>query len=388
MRSRLPGLLVLLMLALAGVAGWFLLPHKAGRVETLTLTPVSFGELPGWNQGNPRAALAAFRRSCAMVLKQAPGTELGAYAGRAADWQPVCRASLTADESNARAFFANNFVAEEAGGHGLFTGYYEPLLQGSRTRHDAYQTPVYALPGDLISADLGLFRPEWKGERLAGRLTGQHLVPYAGRAEIDAKPPAAAVLFYGDDPVSVFFLHIQGSGRVMLDDGSIIRVAYAGQNGRPYTPIGRTLIRSGALPRENVSMQTIRAWLKSNPAAARQVMESDESFVFFKESPVGDPSLGSAGAEGVALTPMASTAVDLRFHVLGVPVFIATTTPDGHALQNLFVAQDTGGAIRGPVRADIFFGFGAKAESLAGGMKSSGQLYVLLPKSLAARVAP
>ena len=383
MRSRLPGLLILLAFAVAGVIGWFLLPHKGGPQEKLTLTRISFENILGWNQGDPRRALAAFQRSCALLLRQKPQAELGAYAGHASDWQAVCKSALITGPSQARAFFANNFVAEEAAGDGLFTGYYEPLLHGSRTRHGVYQTPVYAVPADLVSVDLGLFRPEWKGERMAGRVSEQHLVPYPARADIDAKPPQAKVLFYGDDPVAVFFLHIQGSGRVMLDDGSVVRVAYAAQNGRPYTPIGRTLVHSGALPRDKVSMQTIRAWLKSNPSAAQQVMETDQSFVFFKESPVGDAALGADGAQGVALTPMASIAVDLRIHVLGVPVFIDTATADGHALQSLFVAQDTGGAIRGPVRADIYFGFGDKAASLAGEMKSPGRLYVLLPKSIA-----
>jgi membrane-bound lytic murein transglycosylase A len=383
MRSRLPGLLILLAFAVAGVTGWFLLPHKSVPPEKLTLTRIAFDDIPGWSQSDQRAALGAFQRSCALLLKQMPQAELGAYAGHASDWQGVCKSALSTDPAGARAFFTGNFVAEEAAGEGLFTGYYEPLLHGSRTRHGAYQTPVYAVPDDLVSVDLGLFRPEWKGERMAGRLSEQHLVPYAARADIDARPPEAKVLFYGDDPVAVFFLHIQGSGRVLLDDGSIIRVAYAGQNGRPYTPIGRTLVHSGALPRDKVSMQTIRAWLKANPSAAQRVMETDQSFVFFSESPVGDAALGADGAEGVALTPMASIAVDLRMHALGTPVFIDTATPDGHALRRLFVAQDTGGAIRGPVRADIYFGFGDKAANLAGEMKSPGHLYVLLPKSIA-----
>jgi membrane-bound lytic murein transglycosylase A len=381
-RSRLPGLLILLAFAIAGLVGWIFLPHKVAPAQKLTLSPIAFGDIPGWNQSDPGAALAAFKRSCAVLLKQPPGTALGAYAGQVSDWQAVCKLASNADAKAARAFFANNFVAEEAGGEGLFTGYYEPLLHGSRTRHGTYQTPVYGVPADLISVDLGLFSPEWKGERVAGRLSEQHLVPYPTRAQIDARPPVARVLFYGDDPVAVFFLHIQGSGRVVLDDGSIVRVAYAGQNGRPYTPIGKTLIRSGALPSDKVSMQSIRAWLKSNPGAAQHVMETDQSFVFFKESAVGDASLGANGAQGVALTPMASIAVDLRLHVMGTPMFIDTTTPDGHALQSLFIAQDTGGAIRGPVRADIYFGFGGRAADLAGEMKSTGHLYVLLPKGL------
>jgi len=388
MRSRLPGILFLLALALAGIAGWFVLPHRAGPVETLRLSRATFADLPGWNQGDPRAALAAFQRSCVANESRPPDTKLVDYAGQLSDWRETCAAANQVAAKDARAFFEQRFDVFAIEDDALFTGYYEPLLHGSRTRHDAYQAPVYALPADLVSVDLGAFRPEMKGEHIAGRLDGQRLVPYATRADIDTKPPQTKVIFYGDDPVSVFFMHIQGSGRVVLDDGSTIRVAYAGQNGRAYTPIGRTLIRERALDRENVSMQTIRAWLKANPSAALTVMESDDSYVFFKESAVDDAALGSAGAGGASLTPTASIAVDLRFHPLGVPFFIDTVTPDGKKLQRLFIAQDTGGAIRGPARADIFFGFGADAEQLAGGMKATGRFYLLLPKAVAAKLPP
>ena len=390
MRSRIPGIFLLLLLAICGFASWLLLPHRRADSGTLSFTAATFAGLPGWAKDDLRPGLNAFRRSCAVILHNTPDAELGRYAGAAADWQQVCRAAILvrADAGAAHQFFENYFIPLQVGGDAFVTGYYETLLHGSRTRHDAFQTPVYELPRDLVSVDLGAFRPQWKGEHFAGRQVGQRLVPYPSRAGIDANPPAAAILFYCNDPVSVFFLHIQGSGRVLLDDGSIIRVSYAGQNGRPYTAIGRTLVHSGALNRHDVSMQTIRAWLTSNPSQARQVMQTNESYVFFKEMPLGESSLGSAGTQGVALTPLASIAVDARFHVLGVPVFVDTTLPDGQPLQNLFIAQDTGGAIRGPARADIFFGFGASAENLAGNMKSSGRLFVLLPKSLAARIAP
>ena len=386
MRSRIPGILVLVILVFAGIAAWFVLPHAERAGGSLKLTRVSYADLPGWQLSEARGALAAFRRSCAVLLHAPPNLELGGYAGRAAGWQSVCGAALKS-EIAPRQFFEGNFTPFEVRGEPLFTGYYEPLLHGSRTRHGGYRTPVYGRPHDLISVDLGEFRPAWKGERLAGRVNDDHLVPYATRAEIDALPPAAPVLFYCDDPVAVFFLHIQGSGRVVLDDGAIIRVAYAAQNGRPYTAIGRTLVRSGRLTRDELSMQSIRAWLKSHPSAARQVMETDQSFVFFKEAQVGDASLGSPGSEGVPLTPRVSIAVDQKYHTLGAPFFIATTTPDGTPLQTLSIAQDTGGAIRGPARADIFFGFGPNAERLAGGMKSSGRFFVLLPNALAAKVA-
>jgi membrane-bound lytic murein transglycosylase A len=386
MRSRIPGILFLFILLCIGIAAWFSLPHKATKTPTLALTSVSLTELPGWSAFDKRPALSAFRRSCVAILKLQAAAELGGYAGRAGDWFGVCRAALSVEESAARRFFESRFSAFEVGGEALITGYYEPLLHGSRRRHGVYQTPVYAQPRDLVSVDLGTFRPEWKGERIAGTLSDQHLVPYATRAEIDEFPPPASILFYGDDPVAVFFLHVQGSGRVALDDGATIRVAYAAQNGRPYSAIGTRLIHLGVLTRETVSMQAIRAWLRANPSAARQVMETNQSYVFFKEEPVGDASLGSVGTEGVSLTPGASIAIDPKFHALGVPIFIATQTADGQKLANLFVAQDTGGAIRGPARADIFFGFGQSAEELAGRMKAAGHIYVLLPNQLASGV--
>ena len=212
------------------------------------------------------------------------------------------------------------------------------------------------------------------------------------RAEIDANGlRQSKVLFYADDPVSVFFLHIQGSGRVHFDDGTSARVNYDAQNGQPYTAVGKTLIAMG-VPRDGMSMQVIRAWLKDHPADARRVMEADKSFVFFREEPVGDASQGAVGSEGVPLTPGASLAVDMRLHALGVPMFVSAVRPDSepgradHRFDRLMVAQDSGGAIKGAVRGDVFWGFGADEESVAGRMRSAGKLYVLLPKPVAARL--
>ena len=336
---------------------------------------MSFSALP--NAGNSAAALAAFRSSCTSLAGKPPQTVL-AYAGTVADWREVCAAAGDAGAD----FFASRFTPYAIEGEALFTGYYEPQISGSRSRHGAFQTAVYGLPSDLVSVDLGQFLSSQKGEHISGRLSGQALVPYPDRAEIDAKGIAnAKILFWCDDPVAVFFLQIQGSGRVQFDDGSNARVAFAGVNGRPYTAIGRALIQNGALTRENVSLATIRDWLKKNPQLAQGVMELDQSFVFFQEAPLGDPALGSPGSEGVALTPLASIAVDLRLHPLGIPFYVAAGGPD--PVSGLMIAQDTGGAIRGPARADIFFGFGDEAERRAGAMKAPGSLYVLLPNALA-----
>ncbi|MGH6878785.1 MAG: murein transglycosylase A [Rhizomicrobium sp.] len=398
--QRLAGLFVLLLLtAIAGVGLWFFLrPVAPGE---LRLVRAGFSALPGWSTSDARPALAAFRRSCAVVLRLAPDRPMGGtgYAGEAGDWRSACSAGPPAvlDAKGARSWFETWFVPFElhqrSGGRALFTGYYEPEIYASRIRRGVYQTPVYGLPDDLATADLGLFRPELSGLRITGRVVDHRLVPFPTRAEIDADGMGdATVLLYASDPISVFFLHIQGSGRARFDDGAMIRLAYAGQNGRPDTLIGRTLIAQSDVDRQHMSMQAIREWLESHSGAARKMMESDQSYVFFRELPIGAPNLGSPGSEGVPLTPEASIAVDHAFHALGVPMFVATEAPAASPtlpatrFARLCIAQDTGGAIKGSLRADIFWGFGAQAESVAGRMKSRGDLYVLLPKPLAGRL--
>lgn len=400
--SRPNYLIPLILFILAVTGGWLwwrlAVPPAAGP---LRLVPTLYSALPGWGASDPAAALTAFRRSCEQIAKTPDGAAMGGagYAGTAGDWRGACQAvpDGPAGAAATRAWFETWFqpVAIGAGAvrEGLFTGYYEPQLKAARQRRGPYQTPVYGVPDDLITVDLGQFREAWKHERIAGRLAGHGLVPFPGRAEIDQAGLAnAPVLFYAEDPIAVFFLHIQGSGRAVFEDGTVARVAYAAQNGRPYTAIGRTLIAEGAIPREAVSLQSIRAWLKTHPADARRVMETNESYVFFKQLPLGDPALGSAGAEGVALTPEASLAVDLRLHPLGAPFFVAANVPDpdaakpDHGFARLLIAQDTGGAIRGAVRGDVFWGFGADAQAIAGRMKAQGALFVLLPKPVAARL--
>jgi membrane-bound lytic murein transglycosylase A len=234
--------------------------------------------------------------------------------------------------------------------------------------------------------DLGRFRDEFKGKRIAGKIQEGSLVPYPDRREIDAGALAGRKLeiAWVDDPVEAFFLQIQGSGRIALAEGGEMRIGYAAQNGRPYASIGKELIDRGALPREAVSMPTIREWLKAHPAETRPVLEKNPSYVFFQEL----KGEGPMGAEGVPLTPGRSLAVDLKYMPLGVPVWIAGGMPGltgdqpDRKLHRLLVAQDTGGAIRGPVRGDVFYGFGPEAESVAGRMKHRGKLWVMLPKEL------
>ena len=400
-RSRLNYLIIISFLVTVGLGAWLWWRLLAPLPAPMRLAPSPFRDLPGWEQSNPNAALAAFGRSCVQLAKQPASEEMpgAGYAGIVGDWQRICRAIPvgTLSSAMARHWFETWFSpARISGGSipkGLFTGYYEPELRASRTKHGPYQTPIYGQPADLVTVDLGLFRPGLHQEHIAGRLTGHELIPYPSRAEIDAKGlTTAPVLFWAEDPVAVFFLHIQGSGRALFDDGSTARIAYAAQNGRPYTAIGHTLIAEGALPREGVSLQSIRAWLDAHPQNARRVMETNASYVFFRETPLGNPQLGSVGSEGVDLTPGASLAVDQRLHPLGVPFFVDATKPDPDdtkpdvPLHGLLIAQDTGGAIRGPVRGDVFWGFGKDAQAIAGRMKADGRMFVLLPKAVAARL--
>jgi membrane-bound lytic murein transglycosylase A len=320
----------------------------------------------------------------------------GGIAGTVADWRPACQAlqTLAQGDAAARAYFErwfqpfaafNNDQAE-----GLFTGYYEASLNGSRSRSARYATPLHARPDDLVMVDVGDFREHLKGERIAGRVRDGRLKPFEQRAEIvsGALDARALEIVWVDNPVDAFFVQIQGSGRIALDDGSEIRVGYAGQNGHPYTAIGKVLIESGALTREAVSMQSIRTWLEANPARADEVMNQNRSYVFFDVLD-GD---GPLGAQGIALTDGRSLAVDRKFLPLSVPIWLDTVAPlpDGsgeQSLRRLMIAQDTGGAIRGPVRGDVFWGHGDDAAAIAGHMKSRGRYYLLLPKTLSVPVA-
>jgi membrane-bound lytic murein transglycosylase A len=370
-------ILAFALLALAALTLWMVrrpLPPPEGEAEERrVLTPATFADLPGWKEDDPSAALAAFLRSCRR-LRSEP------------DWRPVCDAAAQA--GSARTFFESNFqpfvVSAGNDPEGLFTGYYEPLLQGSRKRSDRYRVPLYVRPPDLVMVDLGDFREELKGQRIAGRVEEGDLVPYPDRTAIEegALSGRDLELVWVDDPVDAFFLQIQGSGRVRLDDGSEMRVGYAAQNGHPYFAIGRDLVERGAMPKEEVSMQSIRGWLEQNPDLADGVMARNASYVFFEEL----KGEGPLGAQGVALTPGRSLAVDLKHWTLGAPVWLDTRAPSPRAgepdrrLRRLMIAQDTGGAIRGVVRGDVFWGHGEEAAEIAGRMKHPGKMWVLLPR--------
>ncbi|HKO89148.1 MAG TPA: MltA domain-containing protein [Burkholderiales bacterium] len=263
---------------------------------------------------------------------------------------------------------------------GLVTGYYEPLLKGSRTKRPPFVYPLYAPPDDLLTVDLSAVAPDTKNMRLRGRLVGRKIVPYASRAEIESGSSALTgkEIVWVDDAIEAFFLHIQGSGRVQLENGDFVRVGYADQNGHPYQSIGRYLIERGELQSSEASMQGIQKWARSHPDQLQALLNQNPSYVFFRELPTSND--GPLGALGVPLSAERSIAVDPRYVPLGAPVWLATTQPNStNSLQRLVLAQDTGGAIRGPVRADFFWGFGAAAGEQAGRMRQQGEMWVLLP---------
>jgi len=288
-----------------------------------------------------------------------------------------------------RVFFEANFTPykvfnADGSDIGMVTGYYEPLLRGARKRGGAYQTPLYRAPDDLLTIDLGSAYPDLKGMRLRGRVVGNKVIPYWSRAELlQSGALAGKELVWVDDPVEAFFLQVQGSGRIYLSDSQeTIRLAYADQNGYPYKSIGRYLVDKGELNLSQASAQGIKAWVIANPARQNELLNANPSYVFFKEEKISDPSKGPKGAMGLPLTGLRSVAVDPQYIQLGAPVFLATTQPNSDMpLQRLVLAQDTGGAIRGAVRADYFWGFGNEAGERAGAMKQRGMMWVLLPNS-------
>ncbi len=334
-------------------------------------------DLPGWEEDDPTPAFTAFLASCLTLNKQAL-------------WQPICLAAQMADASSppsVRAWFKGQFqpwvmVNADGSRTGMITGYYEPVLQGSRKPSRQNPYPVYGAPDDLITVDLSQIYPELKHLRLRGRVEGKKLVPYYDRAEWEQQESKRLhkAIAWVSDAVELFFMQVQGSGQIALPDGSRMRVGYADQNGHPYRSIGRWLVDQGEISLDQASMQGIKNWAQNNPKRLNELLNQNPSMVFFRELPL--TGLGPLGALGVPLTPARSLAVDPRYVPLGAPLWLATTMPNsGQALTKLMLAQDTGGAIRGAVRGDFYWGSGIEAGNLAGRMRQSGRLWVLMPRS-------
>ncbi len=345
-------------------------------------------EMPGWNADRHAEAIPALLAACRVIARLPPGTALGGNdltrrtAGALA---PICAEAATlpaGDDEAARDFLERRFRPLPLGEDTL-TGYFEPELRGSLAPTPRYATPLYGRPPELVDADLGSFAPELRGRRIAGEVKDGRLQPLPDRAAIMAGALAGRGLevAWVDDPVDAFFLQVQGSGRIRLPDGRVLRVGHAGWNGHPYWPIGRGLVEAGIMPRESVTMQSIRAWLAdAPPAEALALMARNPSYVFFRPLDL-PPEDGPIGALGAPLVPMRAVAVDRGNIPLGLPVWVDGRDPlAGSPLRRLTVAKDTGSAIRGPARADLFTGWGPEAAERAGRMRDAAGLYLLVPQ--------
>jgi membrane-bound lytic murein transglycosylase A len=370
---------------LLGLAGCSTLPEKpAPAMPTETrFEAAAWSELQGWQQDALADAWPALQASCRAPRMPA------AWKGFCAD---AARISIT-DTSSQRQLLESRLkpwrVVSLSGDArhrtradmGLITGYYEPMLNGTRRRGGSFQTPLYAVPDDLLTLDLAEAYPALAGTRVRGRLQGRRVVPYPDRAQLaDGRTLAGKELLWVDSAIDAFFLQIQGSGRVKLADGSTVRLAYADVNGRPYRAIGRYLVDKGEMTLEQATAPALREWLAAHPERQQEVFNQNPSVVFFREEALPDASVGPKGALGVPLTPGRSIAIDPALVPLGAPMFLSTVHPlSGAALQRLVVAQDTGGAIRGAPRADLFWGWGHDAADGAGRMRAQGALWLLWP---------
>lgn len=336
--------------------------------------------LPDWTRDELTQAAPALRESCEPLRRKDPSWRGFCEAFAALGPNPDTARLRDLIEAHLEPWAVHN---PDGSTQGLVTGYYEPLIHGSRTRTERYVWPIHGVPSDMLTIDFAELFPELKHLRLRGRVVGNRVVPYWTRAELDAQQDRlpAPVLLWAADPIDLFFLQVQGSGRVQLPDGTRVRIGYADQNGHPYQSIGRWLVAQGELTLAQASMEGIRTWAQTNPHRLNELLHTNPSYVFFRELPSNDA--GPLGALGVPLTSQRSIAIDPRTIPLGAPVFLDTTEPlSERPMRKLVVAQDTGGAIKGAVRADFFWGFGGDAGRLAGRMRQQGQMWVLLPKGM------
>ena len=340
-------------------------PH----ISKANFSEATWEDIAGFDKDNLEIAFNVFQKGCEKAKKYEK-------------LKDICNKSENI--TNPKEFFLENFtpyklIGNDGSEQGLITGYYEPILNGSLNKTETYQYPIYKKPKDLLIIDLSDAYEELKDYRLRGKLVGNKVIAYNARADIETgKNKNLEPICYVDNKVDLFFLQIQGSGKIRLQDGSIINVGYAGQNGRSYYAIGKKLIEDGHIEKENVSLQSIKAWLENNPEKIDEILNLNESYVFFHKS-----DKTATGSLGVELVGGRNLAVDPKFIPLGFPVFIDTTNPvDETPIQRLMVAADTGGAIKGEIRADFFFGNGNEAKELAGKMKQKGSLYILLPNNL------
>ena len=358
----------------------------SGSTSDISFEPATFADLPGWASDDHLVALKTFLRSCRELTKSTDR--------KVAALADTCR--IAADlkrpgRADARAFFEANFLPHrivQKQGEGFLTGYFEPVLAGSRKPHGRFHTPLYRRPPDLVNVVPETDRASAGAGMTHMRKTAAGLEPFPTRGEIEkgALKGQGLELMYLEDPVDAFFMHVQGSGRIKLADGTTVRLNYDGKNGYPYTSVGRYLVDKGFFTADEVTLQRLRAWLRADPERGREAMWQNKSFIFFRELDPAVASEGPLGAQSVPLTPGRSLAVDTAFHLLGSPIYVTSPTLKltgdcEHGFNRLMIAQDVGSAIKGPQRGDIYYGSGDKAGRLAGTTKHNGSFFVLLPVS-------
>ena len=364
--------------------------------------PLSYADVPGWDEDDHAVAFKTFLKSCRRVLaasRERTAADKGPQPappppGLVVACAAASRQTGPVTKAGAKAFFEQHFIPNavlHAGAQGLLTGYYEPLLVGSRTSQGSFLTPIYKRPPDLVNLVDETARASMGSGLSHGRKTDKGVEPYATRAAIEqgALSGHNLELLYFADPVDVFFLHIQGSGRVKLTDGTMVRVHYDGKNGHPYKSIGRYLIEKGLLAADKISLGALKRWLQADPERGKQVMWQNASFVFFRELKSAEAK-GPIGGMHAPLTPGRSLAVDPAYHALGLPVFVSAegmrhVNKATGAFHRLMIAQDVGSAIKGPERGDIYFGSGDAAGRLAGVTKHAAKFIALLPNETPAR---
>ncbi|MGJ5178001.1 murein transglycosylase A [Bradyrhizobium oligotrophicum] len=356
--------------------------------------PLTWNDVPGWNDDDQLAAYRTFRASCRPIAAKPDGAaEDKALGDSLRDPCREARAADLADNAAARAFFERHFeplkISKLGDSDGFVTGYYEPVIEGSRTQNEVYNVPVYRRPSNLFVRGFKQDATSLPNKGAVYRKIGRRkLVPYYDRAEIEdgAIEGRGLEIAWLRNQTDLLFAQIQGSARISLDDGSTVRINYDAYNGFPYTPVGRVLIERGIIPREQMSMQRIRDWMEQNPEGANELRRTNRSYIFFREVQLSEKD-EAIGAQGIPLTPGRSIAVDKSLHVYGTPFFITGELPiDSEKQKNpfhrLMIAQDTGSAIVGPARADLYFGAGQDAGKVSGRLKHSIQFVMLVPKSL------
>lgn len=396
MKTKIISITIFLTLIALSISVWWFWFVKH---PSTMFRQANFDRLPGWKSADLKKSLLTFQTSCRAFIKQNPDQIVGTEQIdlQVKDWQPACKAALKISptaENEAKQFFEKWFTPVEftdtGEKPGLFTGYYVPAIKGSYTKSKEFHVPLYGTPDDLVTADLGLFFNDFKSRGIVGRLEGKKFVPYYTREQINngALKGKARVLVWVNSPIDRLFLEIQGSGVIELENGNNLYIGYDAQNGKPYTAIAGVLIKKGVMTKDNASMQAIKRYLEAHPKQMDKVINQNKSFVFFRKMSYG----AALGSQGVPLTPGYSLAIDKQWVPMGAPLWLNTTRPDSKnpnknkPMQRLMIAQDTGGAIRGKVRGDVFWGGGEKATLIAGHMKNQGHYWILLPKHAISRL--